>query len=741
MKNGSFISKQRKGVIKLIPKKDKNLLKVANWRPITLLNVDYKILSKTLANRLKSVLGDIIHEDQAGFLKGRYIGENIRCILDVAEYLSANNGHGILISVDLEFAFDSVDRSFMYNTLLAFGIPEKFANMVFALYEGAYSTVCNNGYETPSFFINRGVRQGDSMSAYLFIMVIETLANAIRKNENIKGIQVYDIIFKILLYADDATIFLQDKDSMEHVIDLITKFGLCSGLRINKHKTAATGLGNFSKLNEKLHEVWIRPEPLKILGLWFSHCKKKMHDLNVTGKMSRMKAILNTWFTRRGLTLQGKIMTAKTLGVSLLTYPLMNLTVTQKCLKEIDKTVFSYIWGDTKKTKIRRDVMIQDYANGGLKAPDIFSMEKMWKLSWIQRLQSLSSGKWKTFALRELEKFGGFDYLLGSNFDAKLLPFSLTDFWQTVFSYYSYVDEKPVKTWQDVRLQFINNNKHILVGKKSVYLASLKNSGKDQIRDWFTSSGKPNTYDCMKKSIPKLTWLQYLQIISAIPKQWKQLLTDSNRNRNESERFMYSKENAKKKLIQSQLTAPIAGVKHWSEKYENVNWSKLFILARQMTRETKLQIFQYKILHQIIATKEKLYNWKKVESKYCANCPEFIHDTEHLFFSCPKSLDLWNSFQQLFIKYENKQIELNSFSILFGLKSIKSEIQFWNYFILLLKFFIYKCHIRNTICDWTAAKNYLRTKLKIDMYIAKKHNLTNLLNQLEKWKPFLNNED
>ena len=116
---------QGRGIISLIEKPDKDLLQLKNWRPLSLLNVDYKVFSKILANRLYEILPYIIHEDQVGFLKDRFIGENLMDLIAVIEFLKENEEEGILVSADIEKAFDSVNWETMYSFMEAFGIGTK----------------------------------------------------------------------------------------------------------------------------------------------------------------------------------------------------------------------------------------------------------------------------------------------------------------------------------------------------------------------------------------------------------------------------------------------------------------------------------------------------------------------------------------------------------------------------------------------------------------------------------------
>ena len=114
---GELSISQRMRIIMLTPKDDGSLLELSNWRPITLLNIDFKIAAKAIAKRLEPILPSLIHSDQTGFVKGRYIGENIRLINDIMEITKTRNLPGILTSLDVRKAFDSLEWPFIMKTL------------------------------------------------------------------------------------------------------------------------------------------------------------------------------------------------------------------------------------------------------------------------------------------------------------------------------------------------------------------------------------------------------------------------------------------------------------------------------------------------------------------------------------------------------------------------------------------------------------------------------------------------
>jgi len=115
---GELSSSQKQGVVRLIEKKDKDRRILDNWRPISLLNVDTKIFSKILANRIKKVLPSIIGPEQTAFVKGRYIGEGIQVINGILEYYKEKIDAGILLAIDFKKAFDSINHKFIFKTLI-----------------------------------------------------------------------------------------------------------------------------------------------------------------------------------------------------------------------------------------------------------------------------------------------------------------------------------------------------------------------------------------------------------------------------------------------------------------------------------------------------------------------------------------------------------------------------------------------------------------------------------------------
>ena len=136
------------------------------------------------------MLPNSIYHNQTGYVKDRFIGETIRSIYDMMDYTVEENIPGLLIFIDFEKAFDSVEWDFLFKCLEAFNFSSDFLHWIKTFYKNVQSCTINNGTASSYFPLERGVRQGDPLSPYLFIVVVETLAIAIRQNQGIRRISI-----------------------------------------------------------------------------------------------------------------------------------------------------------------------------------------------------------------------------------------------------------------------------------------------------------------------------------------------------------------------------------------------------------------------------------------------------------------------------------------------------------------------------------------------------------------------
>ncbi len=199
-----------RGYITVLHKEGKDPSQCSSYRPISLLCVDYKILTSILATRIQKYIRKLINPDQTGFISGRHGTNNMRRVLNLQSLMAKDAQMSMLLSLDAEKAFDRVDWRFLEQTLIEMGFGEKFASWFRLLYKNPKSKIRVNGHCLDFFDVERGVRQGDSLSPVLFILSIEPLAEAIRQDVLIEGIEDGGgRIHKISLFADDILLFMK----------------------------------------------------------------------------------------------------------------------------------------------------------------------------------------------------------------------------------------------------------------------------------------------------------------------------------------------------------------------------------------------------------------------------------------------------------------------------------------------------------------------------------------------------
>lgn len=208
--------------ITLIPKVPSPSL-VKDFRPISLINCFLKILSKVLTNRLSNVMGKLISPNQTGFMKGRQISEDILITNEIIHSIKNKQSEGIILKLDFEKAFDSVDWDFLSGALEGFGFGWQWINWLKSFFTSMKASVLVNGSPTDEFSFQRGLRQEDPLSPYLFNIVGEVFHVIMERAKElglIQGIHLNDEFnnFSHLQFADDTILFL--KPSIHNNINL-----------------------------------------------------------------------------------------------------------------------------------------------------------------------------------------------------------------------------------------------------------------------------------------------------------------------------------------------------------------------------------------------------------------------------------------------------------------------------------------------------------------------------------------
>ena len=333
----------------------------------------------------------------------------VNCDQTAMNYAVQENLDGLIFAADIEKAFDSVDHKFIFASLEKYGFGPDFIQWIKTLLANNESCVMNNGSSTGFFKLQRGTKQGDPLSPYLFILVLEILFIQIRNDKAVRGFKIGDMEIRLTVFADDSTFFVRDKQSINRILNIMKTFGAFSSLNVSIEKCEVCWIGQsrFRKdrpANCKLTSLVT--SSIKILGVHFSYNKEIVDDKNFSDLLNSMRSVLNTWH-QRYLTLGGKIQVFKSLIASKLVYIATMKTVPKHVLDSMQALHRDFIW-NSKKPKIKHCTLIGNYSDGGLKDIDLTSKLESLKFSWIKRLRDTTDfHPWKVLANLILKSVGG----------------------------------------------------------------------------------------------------------------------------------------------------------------------------------------------------------------------------------------------------------------------------------------------------------------------------------------------
>ncbi|KAJ4433686.1 hypothetical protein ANN_15997 [Periplaneta americana] len=241
---GSVIDGFSDGVVTLIPKTT-HPTTVSEYRPITLLNTDYKLFMKVLANRLKPAFRNIFEIGQTCGVPEKSIIHNLATIRDTVLYFEEHHDDkGALLSVDFNKAFDRVNHLYLQRVMECFCIPDKIISVIKNIYKTAHSRIQVNGFFTQRISIQASVRQGCPLSMFLFALSVEPLIRMVHQNLNSEQ-RTTCPLFTSRVYADDVLFLLRDADDCVTLPHILETYSAASCAQLNTQKSFLIPLGSW----------------------------------------------------------------------------------------------------------------------------------------------------------------------------------------------------------------------------------------------------------------------------------------------------------------------------------------------------------------------------------------------------------------------------------------------------------------------------------------------------------------
>jgi len=368
-------------------------------------NCDIKICTKAIAIRTSTVLDTIIGKTQAGYVPGRQVNDNNRLLEEIINLYGETRQKAYVITLDAQKAFDSVDHEYLAQCLKAFGFPQSYCDQVKTIYTDLKASILINGHISQSFNIEQSVKQGDALSCALFIIAIEPLLRKFNQDPRITPVILNPgkdneeslISFS---YADDITTLCQNKEGIQAVISIYEEFSKISGIKLNVAKTEIMVIGienppaeRFRLLFNNQRITITTQESVKICGITFSNNKEVAYQSNIKEKILKMERQLNIW-RQRNVSTEGKILLVKTFGLSQLIYSLQATNIKIEEEKKIEEIIYKFIWNlkpdsSSARGRIRRETLQCEKVDGGLKAPNIMTLNKAIKYKTLLRSMNI----------------------------------------------------------------------------------------------------------------------------------------------------------------------------------------------------------------------------------------------------------------------------------------------------------------------------------------------------------------
>ncbi|XP_071728387.1 uncharacterized protein [Rutidosis leptorrhynchoides] len=400
---GEFSKGCNASFITLVPKKSDPLC-LGDFRPISLIGCYYKIVAKMLSSRLRKVLPNLVGCEQSAFLKGRFILDGALIANETVDFLKAKKTKGLIFKVDFEKAFDSLNWKFLLDVMKCMGFGVKWRSWISSCLKSASVSILVNGSPTHEFLLGRGVRQGDPLSPFLYILAAEglnILTKAGLERNLFKGIEVGKdkILVSHLQYADDTIFFGEwSHRNAFNLRNILKCFELASGLKVNFSKSYVYGVNvNQADINPVAQHLGCQVGhfPFIYLGIPIGSRMKKVSDWQPV--IDKFEKRLSSW-KMRSMSVGGRLILIKSVLSSLPLYYFSLFRAPQCVIKLLESVRRNFFWGGSGSQQyiawIKWEGILNSYENGGLNIGSLKSKNLALLGKWWWRFKTETNAFW-----------------------------------------------------------------------------------------------------------------------------------------------------------------------------------------------------------------------------------------------------------------------------------------------------------------------------------------------------------
>uniref|UniRef100_A0A251V012 Putative RNA-directed DNA polymerase, eukaryota n=1 Tax=Helianthus annuus TaxID=4232 RepID=A0A251V012_HELAN len=393
---GEISKESSSSFITLIPKVlDPTDLK--EYRPINLIGVISKVISKILANRLKLVVGKVVSVYQSAFLRDRLILDSPLILSEVWSWLKKVKKKAFIFKLDFEKAYDNVNWAFLCGIMAQMGFPPIWCKWINGILMSARSSVLVNGSPTFEFQCQKGLRQGDPLSPFLFLIVMEALSCSIASAGiagKFSGIRLPNggPVVSHLFYADDAIIVGNwSEDNVRVITRILRVFYACSGLKINFFKSHLFGVGvedEALSLMASRVGCLVGEAPFNYLGIPLGANMNRVKNWDPIVKI--FKGRLSSW-KASSLSIGGRVILIKAVLESLPIYFFSLFKAPVKVIEKLEALMRNFLWGGSEEVRkmswVAWDVVTRPKRYGGLGINKLKLVNEALLSKWIWRFK------------------------------------------------------------------------------------------------------------------------------------------------------------------------------------------------------------------------------------------------------------------------------------------------------------------------------------------------------------------
>eukprot|EP00253_Pinus_taeda_P018598 PITA_18598 len=632
----------------LIPKSN-NSEEAQGFRPIALCNVIYKIIATLIAKRLKPLLPSIISPEQTSFVEGRQILDGLVVTQEMIHSLNQKKQRGMMIKLDLSKAYDCLSWRYLRKVLEVYGFEKRWIEWIYSMISTPIFSILVNGTPTKTFNASRGIRQGDPISPFLFILAAEGLERIIKREirkKKISGLKPWgnNLAITHQQFVDDIMLFgevsIKEVRAIKEVLEIFME---ASGMEINKEKSCTFIFNTPEAIKDHLtRTLGFRQGdlPTKYLGNQLDIHPTRMK--NWPEVIDKIKRRLTSW-SFRSLNIASRIVLLKSVLQSIPIYPLSTKAASKGVCTKLREIFGKFVWGGPKQ-------------------------QRKWALvSWKNLIQRKEEGRLADrLRIEEVPKGSSIWDLASQNKDVV----NQHAFWEIRGG-------SNAKFWEDGWQQ---KGKMVEIQTLQEIQQKAKRAGMEYVRDYWTNEESSGIWRTWRK-----------------PEEWCE-----NINSELEKNYLKEVDLRKIKIKTGE------DILRWGRSMKGTFTVKeAYYLKTKQDREEgdidwrtisegkwwlKITIFVWLVSKGRILTWDKILKRGYYRPSICSLCSSEMENQEHLLNECPYAESVWEKIRSLFGRTMRDPRSIQNTILQWGTGQFHSKVvrSIWNLAVGFVIWFIWK---------------------------------------------------